>query len=157
MLNSDVFVIYRINDWVTITGWPYPTYIGICNINISKLEKINKDEYIAIAEHGLQAIMEHEYLTLSKSQRQNVQKYITENNNHTDDYKQMYTDSDNMQIENRTNIQKEKQMNDNPETASKEQTKEQSGDLSMSYFHLYNYNIRIVYTIYTQNQSIIMM
>ena len=89
--------------------------------------------------------MEHEYFTLTESQKKNVQKYITENNNDTDDDKHMYTDTDSMQIENTTNIQNENQMNDRvPETESKKQSKEQNKDLSMSYFQLYNYNNYII-------------
>ena len=57
------WTLHSVGDWVTITGWPKPTYQGVCEINISKIQPIQQNEYIKIANHGLTAIMEHEYYT----------------------------------------------------------------------------------------------
>ena len=72
--------IHSIGDWVTITGWPKITYQGICEINITKIEPIQLNEYTKIAYHGLSVIMEHEDNISKYGSAKNTQQKIHNKN-----------------------------------------------------------------------------
>lgn len=77
---------YSVGEWVIITGWPKPTFQGVCEINISKVQCIHINEYDKITQHGLTVIMEHEHFinkhSLKKSTNQiNYQNKLLSNNN----------------------------------------------------------------------------